>query len=278
MTKSPDVRHRLSAISVSETGSPLRTGEVQPVPNSTPEQLNHASKPQLETTSDVLDLRADTYKTPSEPFSLSQEIAPTPPHRQMSITSNTKKRAPSTPSQPPDLSTPSWRKRQLQLLQQLGLPADEQQHNGSSQLHRRIPDIRSTWPHGPTPLRDLNYPIRSTNARLSYNVSTSYAPSSGPMSMNSRPLLPVTMSAAFAAEGWRPKLDPGVYGLSPSTSVHTDPDDFETHNEFKERLMNVLGQMMFVSGETAEASAETTGMIEEIVRAQVIEMVRCMSS
>src|SRR5690242_19241457 len=32
--------------------------------------------------------------------------------------------------------------------------------------------------------------------------------------------------------------------------------------------------MMYVSGETAEASAETTGMIEEIVRQQVIEMLR----
>jgi hypothetical protein len=32
-------------------------------------------------------------------------------------------------------------------------------------------------------------------------------------------------------------------------------------------------QMMYVSGEIAEASAETTGMIEEIVRQQVIEMV-----
>jgi hypothetical protein len=32
--------------------------------------------------------------------------------------------------------------------------------------------------------------------------------------------------------------------------------------------------MMYVSGETAEASSETTGMIEEIVRQQVIEMVR----
>jgi Transcription initiation factor IID, 18kD subunit len=31
--------------------------------------------------------------------------------------------------------------------------------------------------------------------------------------------------------------------------------------------------MMFVSGETAEPSAETTGMIEELVKQQVIEMV-----
>jgi len=34
-----------------------------------------------------------------------------------------------------------------------------------------------------------------------------------------------------------------------------------------------IQQMMYVSGETAEASSETTGMIEEIVRQQVIEMV-----
>ena len=32
-------------------------------------------------------------------------------------------------------------------------------------------------------------------------------------------------------------------------------------------------KMMYVSGETAEPSAETTGMVEEIVRQQVIEMV-----
>ncbi len=31
--------------------------------------------------------------------------------------------------------------------------------------------------------------------------------------------------------------------------------------------------MMYVSGETAEPSHETTGMVEEIVRQQVIEMV-----
>ena len=38
-------------------------------------------------------------------------------------------------------------------------------------------------------------------------------------------------------------------------------------------LILYFKQMMYVSGETAEASAETTGMIEEIVRQQVIEMV-----
>jgi Transcription initiation factor IID, 18kD subunit len=47
----------------------------------------------------------------------------------------------------------------------------------------------------------------------------------------------------------------------------------ESHEEFRERLMNWFEQMMFVSGETAEPSAETTGMIEELVKQQVIEMV-----
>lgn len=36
-------------------------------------------------------------------------------------------------------------------------------------------------------------------------------------------------------------------------------------------------QMMFVSGETGEPNAETTGIIEEIVRGQVIEMVGLLS-
>jgi transcription initiation protein SPT3 len=34
-----------------------------------------------------------------------------------------------------------------------------------------------------------------------------------------------------------------------------------------------IQQMMFVSGETGEPTPETTGVIEEMVRGQVIEMV-----
>lgn len=52
-----------------------------------------------------------------------------------------------------------------------------------------------------------------------------------------------------------------------------DANDFESREEFKDRLIVGIAQMMFVSGETAEPSTETTGIIEEIVRAQVIEMV-----
>ena len=53
----------------------------------------------------------------------------------------------------------------------------------------------------------------------------------------------------------------------------TTGDDDETSEEFRNRLIYWFQQMMFVSGETTEPSTETTGMIEEIVRAQVIEMV-----
>lgn len=34
-----------------------------------------------------------------------------------------------------------------------------------------------------------------------------------------------------------------------------------------------IQQMMFVSGEVAEPLPETTGLVEDIVRAQVVEMV-----
>lgn len=52
-----------------------------------------------------------------------------------------------------------------------------------------------------------------------------------------------------------------------------DENDTETMGEYKQRLIHWIEQMMFVSGETAEPSAETTWMIEEIVREQVVEMV-----
>lgn len=52
-----------------------------------------------------------------------------------------------------------------------------------------------------------------------------------------------------------------------------DDDDQESFANFKRRLITWIGQMMFVSGETAEPGPETTWMIEEIVREQVLEMV-----
>lgn len=48
---------------------------------------------------------------------------------------------------------------------------------------------------------------------------------------------------------------------------------FPTMEAFRIRLRAGFAQMMFVSGETAEPSQETTTLIEDIVRQQVIEMV-----
>jgi hypothetical protein len=51
-------------------------------------------------------------------------------------------------------------------------------------------------------------------------------------------------------------------------------ESLEWPSTFGQKLIRcLLMKMMYVSGETAEASPETTGMIEEIVRQQVIEMV-----
>ena len=58
----------------------------------------------------------------------------------------------------------------------------------------------------------------------------------------------------------------------PLRPVKHVPKD-ETMEAFRTRLIIRIAQMMYVSGETAEPSHETTGMVEEIVRQQVIEMV-----
>lgn len=67
---------------------------------------------------------------------------------------------------------------------------------------------------------------------------------------------------------------------NPEPSLTQEPDLFhiddeldESVEDFKGRLTNILGQMMYVSGETAEPSVETTSIIEDVVRQQVIELV-----
>ena len=52
-------------------------------------------------------------------------------------------------------------------------------------------------------------------------------------------------------------------------------EDEENSDMFGTRLTRCFVQMMFISGETAEPSAETTWVIEEVVREQVVEMVGC---
>ena len=51
------------------------------------------------------------------------------------------------------------------------------------------------------------------------------------------------------------------------------PDDRDGWQE----LTDLVAQMMFVSGETADVAAETTSIVEEIVRDQVQEMVSLFS-
>lgn len=68
-----------------------------------------------------------------------------------------------------------------------------------------------------------------------------------------------------------PKWENAIEPAFPAEAVeHTE----ETLDEWKSgALTDAIHQMMFVSGETAEPSIETTGMIEEIVHEQVVEMV-----
>lgn len=52
-----------------------------------------------------------------------------------------------------------------------------------------------------------------------------------------------------------------------------DQEDAETEAMFEANRTDLFVKMMFVSGETAEPSVETTTLIEEITRQQVIEIV-----
>jgi hypothetical protein len=63
--------------------------------------------------------------------------------------------------------------------------------------------------------------------------------------------------------------------LGPSQSVIGSSSGSERVDDFewKSVLMGMIRQMMFVSGETSEASVETTTIIEEIVHTQVTEIV-----
>lgn len=67
-------------------------------------------------------------------------------------------------------------------------------------------------------------------------------------------------------------IRPTVEQIKSASKELADLDD-ESAEDFRVRLMVLFEQMMFVSGETAEPSTETTGMMEELVKQQVVEMV-----
>lgn len=62
--------------------------------------------------------------------------------------------------------------------------------------------------------------------------------------------------------------------LGPVIESSSDSEDVkESEEDWKSALMGMIRQMMFVSGETSEASVETTTIIEEVVHTQVTEIV-----
>uniref|UniRef100_A0A0B7JNW5 Uncharacterized protein n=1 Tax=Bionectria ochroleuca TaxID=29856 RepID=A0A0B7JNW5_BIOOC len=56
--------------------------------------------------------------------------------------------------------------------------------------------------------------------------------------------------------------------------IHAQLDHGISKSPFQLELMGTIKQMMYVSGETAEPPVETTSIMEDIVRQQVIEMLR----
>ncbi|KAJ5578400.1 SAGA complex subunit spt3 [Penicillium hispanicum] len=60
-------------------------------------------------------------------------------------------------------------------------------------------------------------------------------------------------------------------GAQAEIEIETETET-ETEAEFKKHITNLIRKMMFVSGETAEPSIDTTTLIEDITRQQVIEI------
>ena len=60
---------------------------------------------------------------------------------------------------------------------------------------------------------------------------------------------------------------------NPLTMKLEDPPKSSAKETGRNWLTGVISKMMFVSGETAEPSIDTTGIMEEIVQQQVKEMV-----
>lgn len=78
-------------------------------------------------------------------------------------------------------------------------------------------------------------------------------------------------------------MNPGMPGDVDTPPTYDEqeapPKEEETEEDKKYSQMtlaDLLPQMMFVSGETAEPSIDTTTLIEEITRQQVIEIVRTL--
>lgn len=134
---------------------------------------------------------------------------------------------------------------------------------GSLPTDRRLKAAFTTAGDLPTPNWTLLERLRDSKtdtpslAHIKYNLA----------------MIPVPRRFLQASGSWRKFLPTELSFKTFATANLGVVDDFESMEEFRKKLTIAIGQMMFVSGETAEPSTETTGMIEEIVRQQVIEMV-----
>jgi hypothetical protein len=272
MAKPREIPRRRSAISISGTGSPLRREDAQSILKPGQEHLTDFSNEKVESSSNAQATPGEMYENLPKPLPLHREDSP-PFHQPMSLSSFRQKMQSPSLNLQIGLSPPDWRWRQTQFQRQLGLSAYTRQQGSSSWLSRQTWDARVNRPTNSTPVKDLDHPLGSRYAPPAYHFPTEYTPSFGSISMNNQPLPSSSMPAVFSMKGQSHKLHSGVHNLPVTAPTATEPDHSETPEEFKERLTYSIKQMMFVSGETAEASPETTGMIEEIVRAQVIEMV-----
>ncbi|KAL9109750.1 MAG: hypothetical protein Q9227_005619 [Pyrenula ochraceoflavens] len=80
------------------------------------------------------------------------------------------------------------------------------------------------------------------------------------------------MASQRAPKGRYEKLMQQIFINAPFGAGSTAPEPLQETLIYTDELRHIFWQMMFVSGETADPSTETTGLIEEIVREQVVQM------
>ncbi|TQV98717.1 hypothetical protein V2A60_007576 [Cordyceps javanica] len=83
-----------------------------------------------------------------------------------------------------------------------------------------------------------------------------------------------SISRSDADMGQQTKDDLATSFAEDMASSVAYPESSPAPELFRRVLIDTFGQMMYVSGETGEPSVETTSIIEDIVRQQVIELLR----
>ncbi|KAK0672734.1 transcription initiation factor IID, 18kD subunit-domain-containing protein [Cercophora samala] len=88
-------------------------------------------------------------------------------------------------------------------------------------------------------------------------------------------LIPLNLDPdAFTIKDLLTRPDPKGKGQATQQEEGREEVAFEDEIDPKDWIADIIIKMMYVSGETGEPSAETTGIIEDIVRQQVIEILR----